>query len=164
MLKSITGKLDRYFPAFKRIGMEAILNDMDTRISNSEAGIVPAGSISLTELASGVQTSLGKADTALQTIASGSVVLASLAAGVTHSHVIKFANKVTWSGSGASLAITVAGVAATDVVMVTIQGAPTEAAHLVSATPTTNTVTVTLSAANTSNDAVIAYQVIRAAV
>lgn len=96
-------------------------------------------------------------------IADAQVTLAKFAAGVTPSHVAKFAGKITWSASGASLATTVTGVASTDVVVATIQTAPTQAAYIVSATPTTNTITVTLSAANTSNDAVIAYQVLRAA-
>ncbi len=108
-------------------------------------GTVTAGSVTATELAS------------------GAVTLAKLATGVTPSHIVKFAGKITWSGSGASLATTVAGVASTDIVMATIQGAPTEAAYVVSAAPTTNTVTIVLSAANTSNDAVIAYTVFRAA-
>lgn len=96
-------------------------------------------------------------------IADGAVTLAKLASGVTPSHVVKYAGTITWSGSGASKAATVTGVAATDIVTATIKTAPTEAAYLVSVAPTTNTITVTLSAANTSNDAVIAYQVLRAA-
>lgn len=66
---------------------------------------------------------------------------------------------VTWSGSLATLALTITGVAATDEVYAEIIGEPTQAANLVSAVPTTNTVTFTLSAANTSNDAVIKYAV-----
>lgn len=85
-----------------------------------------------------------------------------IAAGYLPSHIVKYAGKITWSGSGASLATTVTGVASTDIVVATIQTAPTEAAYLVSAAPTTNTVTLVLSAANTSNDAVIAYTVFRA--
>lgn len=96
-------------------------------------------------------------------IKNANVTLAKLAAGITPSHVVKYAGKITWSGSGASLATTIAGVAATDIVVCTIQTAPTQAAYLVSAAPTTDTLTVTLSAANTSNNAVIAYQVLRAA-
>jgi hypothetical protein len=64
---------------------------------------------------------------------------------------------VTWSGSGKTLALTITGVAATDEVYAEIITEPTQAATLVSAVPTTNTVTFTLSAANTSNDAVIKY-------
>jgi hypothetical protein len=108
-------------------------------------GTVTAGSVGTTQLAD------------------GGVTLAKLASGITPSHIVKFGGKITWSGSGASLATTVTGIAATDIVMATIQGAPTQAAYLVSAAPTTNTLTLVLSAANTSNDAVIAYTVFRAA-
>lgn len=96
-------------------------------------------------------------------IQANAVTLAKLASGVTPSHIVKYAGKITWSGSGDSLVTTVTGVAATDVVMATIQGAPTESANLISVVPTLNTITITLSAANTSNDAVIAYTVFRAA-
>ncbi len=96
-------------------------------------------------------------------IKDANVTLAKLSAGITPSHVVKYAGKITWSGSGASLATTVTGVAATDIVVATIQTAPTEAAYLVSAAPTTDTITLVLSAANTSNNAVISYQVLRAA-
>lgn len=96
-------------------------------------------------------------------ITDANVTLAKLAAGITPSHVVKYAGKITWSGAGATLATTVAGVAATDIVNATIQTAPTQAAYIVSVTPTANTITTTLSAANTSNNAVIAYEVLRVA-
>jgi hypothetical protein len=96
-------------------------------------------------------------------VTNGSVTLAKLASGITPSHVVKYAGSITWSGSGASLATTVTGVAATDIVMATIQTVPTQAAYLVSAAATLNTITLVLSAANTSNNAVIAYTVFRAA-
>jgi hypothetical protein len=101
--------------------------------------------------------------TLIGTISAGSVALANLAAGITPSHIAVYAGKITWSGSGASLATTVTGVAATDVVVASIQTAPTQAAYLVSAAPTLNTITLVLSAANTSNQAVISYTVFRAA-
>lgn len=96
-------------------------------------------------------------------IGAGAVDLANLAAGITPSHVAKFAGSVTWTGGGASLAETVTGAVAGDIIIATIRSVPTEAAYLVSAAPTTDTVTFTLSAANTSNDAIIDYVVMRAA-
>ena len=108
-------------------------------------GTVTAGSVDTTELAD------------------GAVTLAKLDDGIAPSHVVKFAGKITWSGSGASLATTITGVEATDIVLCTIQDAPTEDAYIASAKPTTDTLTVVLSEANTSNDGVIAYQVLRAA-
>jgi len=95
-------------------------------------------------------------------IADGAITLAKLATGVKPSHIVKYAGKVTWTGGGATKAVTVTGVAATDIVTASIETAPTEAAYIASVAPTTNTVTITLSTANTSNDAVIAYQVLRA--
>lgn len=69
--------------------------------------------------------------------------------------------RVTWSGSGATLTATVAGVLATDTVVATINTKPTQAAYLVRATPGTDQIVFELSAANTSNDAVIGYTVLR---
>ena len=134
------------------------------------------GCIAMTEagaLYSNTGTASAATFTVLSTVTAGSinttsladagVTLAKLAAGITPSHVVKYAGKITWSGSGASLGTSVPGVVSTDIVVATIQTAPTQAAYLKTAAPTTDTVTLVLSAANTSNDAVIAYQVLRAA-
>lgn len=96
-------------------------------------------------------------------IGAGAVDLANLAAGIAPSHIAKYAGSVTWTGAGASVAETVTGAVAGDIIVATIRSAPSEAAYLVSAAPTTDTVTFTLSAANTSNDAIIDYVVMRAA-
>lgn len=96
-------------------------------------------------------------------IADNAVSLENLDSGITPSHIVVYAGEDTWTGGGASKAITVTGAAATDIVVATIQSAPSEAAYIASAAVTANTVTITLSAANTSNDAVISYQVLRAA-
>ena len=95
-------------------------------------------------------------------IGAGAVVLTSLASIISPTRVVKLSGSVTWTGSGATLASTVSGVLSTDLVMATISTKPTQAAYLVRATPTTDTITFELSAANTSNDAVIAYTVFRA--
>ncbi len=71
---------------------------------------------------------------------------------------------VTWSWSGATLAITIAWVVSGDIAYAEIIKEPTEAANLVSAVCTKNTLTLTLTAANTSNDAVINYYVYKAPV
>lgn len=110
-----------------------------------------------------VVAAIGTAAVTTAKISDGNVTLAKLAAGITPSHIVKFAGKKTWTGSGASLADTVTGVLATDIVMATIQHAPTQAASLLSTVPSTDTITFTLSTANTSNDAIIAYTVFRAA-
>jgi len=75
--------------------------------------------------------------------------------------ILIHSDKVTWSGSGASLAITITGAELGDKVQATIESAPTEAAYIKSAKVTANTLTITLSAANTSDDAVISYNLYR---
>ncbi len=86
----------------------------------------------------------------------------------TNSHSARIAaqtiahEKLTWSGSGASKAFTVSGAKVGDSVFASIETAPTQDAYLVSAKVTAaDTVTVVLSAANTSNDAVIRALVAR---
>ncbi len=128
--------------------------------SNVATAVALSGDITTTN--AGV-TAIGASKVLTTMIVDANVTLAKLASGIAPSHVVKFAGKITWSGSGASLATTVAGVASTDIVTASIQGAPTQAAYIASITPTTNTITIVLSAANTSNDAVISYQVLRAA-
>ncbi len=96
------------------------------------------------------------------TIGAGAVVLTSLASIISPTRVVKISGTVTWSGGGATLASSISGVLSTDLIMATISTKPTQAAYLVRATPTTDTITFELSAANTSNDAVIAYTVFRA--
>lgn len=83
--------------------------------------------------------------------------------GILPSHVVKYAGEVTWSGSGATLASTVSGVAATDIVVANFHTLGTEGTILQGAVASSNTITFTLDAANTSNDAVISYMVLRAA-
>lgn len=135
-------------------GCELIATDSGTHYYNtgtvSSASFVAGGTITALSVATG-------------SIQANAVTLAKLASGITPSHIVKFAGKITWSGSGVSLATTVSGVVSGDIVEATIQTAPTQAAYLVSAAPTTDTITLVLSAANTSNNAVIAYTVFRAA-
>lgn len=72
-----------------------------------------------------------------------------------------FAGSITWTGGLATKATTVTGVLATDIIVASIESAPTEAAYLKEANVAANTVNLTLSAANTSNDAVIHYVISR---
>ena len=94
-------------------------------------------------------------------IEDGTILAADLATAITPSHVTKYAAEVTWSGGGATLATTVTGVAATDLVQVSFHTPGTEGTVL-SVVPTTNTLTFTLDTANTTNDAVVSYNVLRA--
>lgn len=97
-------------------------------------------------------------------IANDAISLEKLDDGITPSHIVVFAGEVTWSGGGATLNHTVTGALETDIVVATIASAPTQAAYLKKATiSTASTLALELSAANTGNDAVIAYTVLRAA-
>ncbi len=85
-----------------------------------------------------------------------------LGAGIAPSHVVKYAGKHTTLGGAAAEAITISGVAATDIVIVTIQTVGLSPVTVVKAVPTTNTVTVTFSA-DPSTDHIVSYVVLRAA-
>lgn len=110
-----------------------------------------------------VPTSNTSGSALVGTIGAGAVLLANLGTGITPSHIVVYAGKITWTGGGATLASTVTGVASTDIVIATLQAKGTQTVYLVSAAPTTNTITFTLSTANTSNDTVVSYEVLRAA-
>lgn len=95
-------------------------------------------------------------------IATGAVTLAKLDAGITPSHVVKYAGTHTTAGGAAAEAITVSGVAATDVIMITLKAQGVTPQTVLYAVPTTNTITVTFSG-DPSTDHVLYYQVLRAA-
>jgi hypothetical protein len=118
----------------------------------------------LTIAATAVETSMIALDAVDNTlIADDAVSLENLDSGIEPSHVVKFAGTATWSGSGASLAHTVTGALDTDVVSAVLRVKGTEPSYLVSAIPSANTLTFTVDAANTTNDAKVDYVVYRAA-
>lgn len=96
------------------------------------------------------------------TIAAGGVLLASLATGVKPSHIVKFAANQATTGGSATLAVTVTGVAATDIVLATIKTVGGTPRTIVSVAATLNTITFVFSG-DPSTDHVVAYQVLRAA-
>jgi hypothetical protein len=100
--------------------------------------------------------------TMVGTVAAGSVVLANLATGIAPSHVVKFAGKHTTAGGSATEAFTVTGVAATDIVVATLQTKGASPQTIVTTAPTLNTITVVFSA-DPSTDHVVSYVVYRAA-
>ncbi len=110
----------------------------------------------------GVLTIANNAITTVK-ILDANVTLAKLAAGIAPSHVIKFAAQYTTTGGAASEAITVTGAAATDLAFVQMVDDGTANVTIVDAVVTLNTLTVTFSA-DPGNDAIINYQIIRAAV
>jgi hypothetical protein len=92
----------------------------------------------------------------------GSITLSDLAPGIAPSHVVKFAGKHTTVGGAAAEAITVTGVLATDIVLVTVQSTADAAKVLLSAAPTTGTITLTFDV-DPETDFVVSYSVLRAA-
>jgi hypothetical protein len=95
-------------------------------------------------------------------ILDANVTLAKLATGITPSHVAKYGAKFTTVGGAAAEAITVTGLAATDLVFVMLENDGTNNVSILSAVPTLNTLTVTFSA-DPGNDAIINYVCFRAA-
>ena len=95
-------------------------------------------------------------------IANSNVTLAKLASGITPSHVIKFAGQPTTVGGAAAEAITVTGALNTDLAFVQMVDNGTNNVTVVSAVVTANTLTITFSA-DPGNDAIVNYQIIRAA-
>lgn len=96
---------------------------------------------------------------------SGAVETAMLESGLQPSHVVKYSGKVTWSGSGATLKSAIMGTySSSDLIVASISEIPTQAGYLAGADVFRNNSALwTLSAANTSNDAEVTYQVLRAA-
>ncbi len=99
---------------------------------------------------------------AFTSLPNGSVTLAKLAAGITPSHIVKFADQETTAGGAAAEAFTVTGALATDLAFVQIVDNGTANVTAVQAVVTSNTLTVTFSA-DPGADTVINYQLLRAA-
>lgn len=95
-------------------------------------------------------------------IADNAVSLENLDSGITPSHVTKFAAEYTTTGGAAAEAITVNGVLATDLAFVQMVDDGTNNVTVLQAATSADTLTVTFSG-DPGNDAVINYQIIRAA-
>jgi hypothetical protein len=95
-------------------------------------------------------------------LGAGAVELANLAAGITPSHVVKYAGQTTTLGGAAAEAFTVTGIAATDLAFVQIVNNGTSNVTALQAVCTLNTLTVTFSADPVA-DTVFNYQILRAA-
>lgn len=128
--------------------------------SNVATGVAMSGDATISN--TGALTIANNAITTAK-ILNANVTLAKLAAGITPSHVIKFANQVTTVGGAAAEAFTVSGaVAATDRAFVQVVDNGTANVTVIQAVVTTNTLTVTFSG-NPGSDCIINYQLIRAA-
>lgn len=95
-------------------------------------------------------------------LASGSVTLAKLAAGITPSHIVVFAGKYTTLGGAATEAQTLTGVASTDIILATLQQKGATPRTILTSAPTLNTITYVFSG-DPSTDHIVSYQVLRAA-
>lgn len=95
-------------------------------------------------------------------IADANVTLGKLASGITPSHIIKFAGQPTTVGGAAAEAIAIPGVLNTDLAFVQLVNDGTNNVTVSIAVCTADTLTVTFSA-DPGNDAVINYQILRAA-
>lgn len=98
----------------------------------------------------------------VDTLPAGSISLSELAAGISPSHVVKFAGKYTTLGGSATEAQTVTGVASTDIVIATLQTKGATPRTILTSAPTLNTLTYVFSG-DPSTDHVISYMVLRAA-
>jgi len=88
--------------------------------------------------------------------------LAMLSAGITPSHVVKFAGQPTTVGGAAAEAFAVAGVLVTDLAFVQVVNDGTNNRTVLQAVCTADTLTVTFSG-DPGNDLVFNYQILRAA-
>jgi hypothetical protein len=142
-------------------GTKAIYENQGT---TSVASFNLMGDISAAELADGAITVAKLATDAVETakIKNANVTLAKLAAGITPSHVVKFAGKFTTAGGDAAEQASVAGVVATDVVVASIQDNGTNNVTLLQSVPATDVINFTMSA-DPAADCIISYMVLRAA-
>lgn len=128
------------------------------------SGFAPTNSVDTANIVDGAVTAPKIASDAVTTakILAANVTLAKLASGIAPAYVVKYGAQYTTTGGAAAEAITVSGVAATDLVFVQLKNDGTNNVSVLSAAATLNTVTVTFSS-DPGNDAVIYYQVLRAA-
>lgn len=146
--------------AFSKLATLASGNILVGSAGGVATSVVMSGDATI--IASGALTIAANAITTAK-ILNANVTLAKLAAGITPSHVIKFANQVTTVGGAAAEAFVVTGaVAATDRAFVQVVNDGTGNVTVLQAVVTTDTLTVTFSA-NPGNDTVINYQLIRVA-
>lgn len=127
--------------------------------ANVATSVAVTGDVGISN--TGVTTIAANAVTTAK-ILDANVTLAKLASGITPSHIVKFAGQVTTVGGAATEAFVVTGAAATDLAFVQVVNDGTANVTVLEAVVTLNTLTVTFSA-NPGNDAVINYQLLRAA-
>jgi hypothetical protein len=146
--------------AFSKLAVLASGNILVGSAGGVATSVVMSGDATI--IASGALTIASNAITTTK-ILNANVTLAKLAAGITPSHVIKFANQVTTVGGAAAEAFVVTGaLAATDRAFVQIVDNGTGNVTALQAVVTNDTLTVTFSG-DPGNDTIINYQIIRVA-
>lgn len=99
-------------------------------------------------------------------IADDAVSLEHLDSGIAPHDIVFYAGDISWTSSGTTDSTNLSGtvtIASGDIVLGSISSAPTQSAYLVSCAASGNAITAELSAANTSNDAVVSYMILRSA-
>lgn len=129
-------------------------------VANVATSVAMGGDATITN--AGVLTIANDAVTTAK-ILNANVTLAKLAAGITPSHVVKFAGQPTTVGGAAAEAFAIPGVLNTDLAFVQIVDNGAGNVTALQAVCTADTLTVTFSA-DPGNDVIFNYQILRAAV
>lgn len=162
-LYTFNSSTDSFVALTGNAGLSTTLSDGNIFVGNAlnvATGVALSGDATIAN--TGALTIANNAITTAK-ILNANVTLAKLASGIAPSHVIKFAGQVTSVGGAAAEAFTVTGaVAATDRAFVQVVDNGTNNVTVLQAVVTADTLTVTFSA-DPGNDAVINYQLIRAA-
>ncbi|MBX9704872.1 MAG: hypothetical protein K5Q00_01345 [Gammaproteobacteria bacterium] len=130
------------------------------RTMSGDATISNTGVLTISNLAVNAAKLAADAVTTAK-ILNANVTLAKLAAGITPSHIVKFAGTQANGGGSATITITVTGMLISDLPFVAIQ-ASTNAVSIQKVTPTADTITVLLSG-DPGAATTLSYQVLRAA-
>lgn len=123
---------------------------------------VQDGDIGAAELATNAVTSIKiNADAVTNAkIADAAISLENLDTGIYPKAFADYAGTVVWTGDGTNLAVTVGSAAATDMVLASIHTYPVSTSQLSSlqrVNPRGGSILITISVANSSNDAIISY-------
>ena len=129
-------------------------------IAQTEAGALYSNTGTATVASFVIVSTVTAGSVTTAMIADANVTLAKLAAGITPSHIVKYAGTATMTNGVATKAASVSGVLSTDLVMATSL-VNAGGLIIVSAVPTTDTVTITMSGNATTGDKV-SYTVFRA--
>lgn len=133
-------------------------------IGGVNAGDIAADAVTTAKILDANVTAAKLATDAVTTvkIAAAAVTLAKLAAGITPSHIVKFAGTFTTAGGDANESIAVTGALGTDIAIVTLKTKGASPVTILTAVAATDAITIVMSA-DPSTDHVISYMILRAA-